>query len=84
MGRPYARELHRRDVGTGDGDREQRSAHSMHSLIRTVLRSLIGRNRKNIIARISSMSTTNIDLSLQTRQSMRRDWLGGMWTASHS
>ncbi|MGT2438955.1 hypothetical protein ACU4GH_27870 [Bradyrhizobium betae] len=40
------------------------SAQSMQSLIRTVLRSEIGKNRKNNIARISSASTRNMDLSL--------------------
>ncbi len=42
------------------------SAQTMQSLIRTVRRSVIGRNRKNNIARISSASTRkSMGLSLE-------------------
>jgi hypothetical protein len=60
------------------------SAQTMQSLIRTVLRSLIGRNRKNNIARISSASIRNMDLSLETAEEDDAALPAGMWTASHT
>lgn len=52
------------DVRVIETENTASSAQSMQSRIRTVLRSEIGRNSKNNIARISSASTRNMDLSL--------------------
>ncbi|GGI32743.1 hypothetical protein GCM10010987_70940 [Bradyrhizobium guangdongense] len=56
----------------------------MQSFIRTVLRSVMGRNRKNSIDRISSVSTSSMDFSLATDGELGTACSSDMWTVSQS
>lgn len=61
------------------------SVQTMQSLICTVLRSEIGRNRKNNMARISSASSRkNMGISLETAGEDDAALPARMWTVSHT